>query len=211
METKATPSEFTDPEPKLETYAARTDLADPYAEWVSDRADWRAQKREFDRQQAASVATAKQSVEARNAKHFAAVRVFQQTHPDYLDKVKQAGQAGYTLPQVVEAAILEDDNGPRLLYSLLGQPDEMDRLVLTMGSTPVTPQSVVAMRRFLASLATRGTAGKTGAATTRTVRDSPPPPPTPVRTGLAESGGLEPDDDAGLAAHEAAYHRLRRR
>jgi hypothetical protein len=201
---------FNETEPKLEDFAKDEKRVDPYGDWMLARSRWDRKKEAWDAKQTEAVETAKQSEDQLNARHHAAAKAFEKTHPDYFVKVADAVKSGHDLPPVVIAAIRADDKGPELLYALLGQPDEMDRLLLTMSQTPVTASSVVAMRRELTRVATRGAAGTSGAAPVARRREAPPAPITPVRTGPVETGDDEPGDEASLAAHEAAFHRRRR-
>jgi hypothetical protein len=208
----ATGAAFSEPEPKLEDFAKDETRVDPYADCARAVAKWDRKKESWEAQQASAVDEAKKANDHRMDVHATAVKAFVQTHPDYLGKVQAAVASGRDLIPLVTSAILDaGDKGPELLYALVGQPDEIDRITLTMSATPVTASSVVAMRRELTRLANQRAAGTSGAAPLRRIREAPPAPITPVRTGFVETGEDEPGDEASLAAHEAAYSRSRRR
>lgn len=183
-----------------------------YEDWELDRAtavaDWRYDQRDAARQADAATQQQTQAKQIRDEAYRTRATDFAKGHPDYWTKINAAQAAGHDLPPLVTAAIFTSDRGPDVLYHLLGQPDEMDRLFLSHATTPVTEATVVAMQRHLL---TRLSTGTTGAVTTPTPIVRSPRPPTPVRTGPLHAGTDPPDDGASLAAFEQYWHKPKRR
>lgn len=182
-----------------------------YEDWQDQKleahADWRDAKRDqvrYTQDQQRS----EQEIELLSRQR---VNAFAAKTPDFQTKLQTLTAQGYDIPNVVLEACRRSDNGPALLYALLNQPDEMDRLWLANGSTAVTPQTIVAMQRYLTSFASRAQTGPTAAVAPPQFQKRNPAPPTAVRTGSMQTGTKLPDDGSSLAEHEQAFNQRRRR
>lgn len=212
-ETRPAPAEstFTEVEPKQEDFMDLVKYPDPYMALQRALAAYDRRKDAFDAAQKGQQAQTERA-RADAAAQFKRLEVdFARTTPDYGDRIQAAIKDGLDITPLTDAAIKSADNGPELLYHLLEHPDEVDDLWLKTQTTPLTDANIVAMRRRLQGFVTRGTAGKTAAASTPRPEPRAPKPPTAVRTGPLKTGTEPPDDGASLAQHEQFYAARRRR
>lgn len=209
-----TDTAFTEAEPDYKTFAAEPDkYPDPYLAYNRAVAAWDRRKDAFDAKQAEDKTAVEREgaavVERRKQAYLTRARAFQSTHPDYESTVKAIQAKGHDIPPIVTRIVLEDDNGPELMYALAQHPDELDELMLQFGQTVPDDRNLVAMRRRLSKL-TLDAAGPTGAAREPQKR-SVPKPPTPVRTGPLKASDAPLDDGASLSDHEARFPTRRKR
>lgn len=204
------PTAFTKTEPKFEDFASEADQLTAYYRAV---ARYDAEKADYEKQQAAH-ATAKADADKhtqneqeriwneKKAKYGERLTAFKATTPDY-DQVLAAGPQGQLSDApILACALIEDDNGPALVYHLAKHPALFDEMFLVASGKPVTPESVAAMRRLLQA--------RTQAAPTRSAAPTPQvlvptPPPNLVRTGPMKPAADVPGDDASLEEHERAF------
>jgi len=214
---------FTDPKPDYATFQADpAKYPDPYLAYTLAMGRWERKQEAFEAKQEAvkaaaaaarqkAEADAKTAVETVRKGYASRAKAFAETHPDYEARIAKVKADGYDIPPIVTKIVLEDDNGPELLYALTQHPEVLDDLLLNFGSVNhADDRTIVAMRRRLGKLVALDAAGTTGAAREPQRRPAPKPP-TPVRTGPLKTGTEPPDDGASLASHEAQFNRPRRR
>lgn len=205
---------FTETEPTLEQFS---DQDDPWTAWqralgrYDRRKDAFEEKQQAAQQQQTQQQTADEQARAEYGKKIqqdyqTRAQAFEKTQPGFFALVTQRQQEQYDVPAIVAAAVMKDDNGPAMLYALLHQPDEVDRLWLANGQTPITDQNIVAMQRYLT---TRLPAAVTGSAA-GAPRPLAPRPPNPVRTGPMKTGDEPPSEGASIAEHAKFYAPSRR-
>lgn len=200
----AAAGEFTEPEPTFEQFSAE---ADPYAAYMRALARYDRKKEAFDAAQ--SEAQTQRETNRREAveKWNQRVTAFAAQTPDFHAVTREFFDR--ELPNVLNAAIGLDDNGPQYVYYLAQHPDLADELFLQTATLPMTDASVAVVQRRLKQHAKAAT---TGSAAVQTPSYSPPRPPNPVRTGPIRTTGDDlPGDESSLAEHERAFHEKRRR
>jgi hypothetical protein len=211
---------FTETEPTLEQFA---DQPDPYSAW--QRALARYDRRKDDAERAQREVTERQQRAEQEHSQAEQARVtelrskwqerihseaFMKAHPDYQQKLDERTQIDGMVPPLIGRALLEDDNGPEILYALLSEPSQWDDLVLSTYGKPVDATSVALLRRRFSAVR-RPQAVTTGSAVATIPQAQVPRPPNPVRTGPMKTGDELPGDDDSLAAHERAFGAKRRR
>lgn len=106
-----------------------------------------------------------------------------------------------------DAFIMEDDNGPDVLYHLQSHPQDLDALL----EMPVLKQlkALSLLSQRFASSDTSTAAGATGSAPGRRAFNPPPKPPNPVRTEAQSVSDGPPPTDGTLSVlrHAKAFKR----
>lgn len=211
------------PEPKPEPRAqAKTDddpepnesdpkYASDYGAYLVDKARWAARD-EWRKRDAAS------AEQATRQKKEQEQRAFLKTFGERMEAAKKryddfdtVALAPTRIPKggPIDAFILEDDNGPDVLYHLQQHTDELDALVAMPVLAQVKRLALLSQRYDPAS--PTQPAGTNGAvAGVRTVV-LPPKPPTPLRTEASRASGTPPPTDGSLsiAEHAKAFGRKR--
>ena len=201
-----TPSAFTEPEPVLDQFL---DQPDPYAAWTRAAAKWDRRKEAFDSQQLQAQTQVSQHQQAEIAAHGTRMSVFAQATPDFPAKFHAMMQeVGGRVPDVLGAAVIRDDNGPKLLYALASDPVFRDEMVLLSEGKPLNDTTVALLQRRLRAQVSKQSAASTGSALLNV--PTPPKPPNPVRTGAIRAEPELPGDDAPLSEHERAFSRRKR-
>ncbi len=118
-----------------------------------------------------------------------------------------AAPVKWTVGSPTDMFILEDDNGPDVLYHLRHHPDEADALVKMSPVMQVRTLALLSQRYASESSAVAGT---TGAASPRKPGYTPPKPPTPVRTEGQRGSDLAQKGEAHSIAEHAAQYPVKR-
>ncbi len=198
----ATNGAFSDPEPKLEDFAASED---PYGALLRAQGRWdRAKERFEEQQQAESTRSAREETELQ-ARALASYNTraveFKKTHPDF-DAVIEAAPV-VDLTPVMRAALLGSDNGPQFVYALAQHPDWQYEMHLLTDGKAVTDQAVASAQRMLNL---RVQAASTGSVASPLPPPLVPKPPNPVRTGPMTTVVETAETDTGtLASHAKKY------
>lgn len=172
-----------------------------HARWAARDEFRRARQIEAQQQQYhARVSTFQQRVEATKARvpDFEQV-AFKPFHP---------AMEPYVVPGTpVGDFIMDDDNGPEVLYHLQAHPEELDAILRTPPLVQIKRLTLLA-QRFASSQPEA--AGSNGAAPVAQVRILPPKPPTPLRTEAQRATPETPAEPDSISAHERAFGRKRR-
>jgi len=202
---------FPELEPQLDDFM---DAADPYSAWQRALGKYDRKRERWDEQQQATASRAasvsKEVAQLRESQfnqHAARVAVFAQTVPDFGAKLHAADRE---IPPLLEQAIIEDDNGPQILYTLATDPVFLDEMHLLTDGKPVTESSVAILRRRLTAQLTRTQAANTGSAAAMPRTSWTARPPNPVRTSPLKTGDDPPGDGHSLAEHAKHYSPKRR-
>lgn len=202
---------FPDAEPKLEDFHGEDD---PYSAWQRaigryDRKRERWEEQQQSRQTQAQ--TLSQDVQRLRAEQFNAhasrVAAFAPTKPDFAAKLQAANRE---IPPLLEQAIIEDDKGPEILYTLASDPVFLDEMHLLTDGKPVTESSVAILRRRLTAQLNRTQAAGTGSAAAMPRTSWTARPPNPVRTSPLTTGDDPPGDGHSLAEHAKHFSPKRR-
>jgi hypothetical protein len=201
------PAAFSEAEPTSEQFQQE---ADPYTAYVRALAKYDLKKEAYEAKQREHTesttaleqkkdALAEQQERALHAHYAAREQSFKAQTPDF-EAVVHAGPQEDLTP-VLKAALLLDDNGPRLVYSLAKSPELYAEMLFLSDGKPLTEQNVAILRRILNA--------RVPAVPTRSAAASNPtvvhPPPNLVRTGPIKPASSIPDDDADLVDHERAF------
>lgn len=185
-----------------------------YEDWQDAKLDardaWRDQQREktqHQAQQTESERTAQEAERALMTAHTERVHAFAATTPDYYEKLDAALADTPDVPPLLGRAILEDDNGPKILYHLLTHPSVMDEMRFATDGKPISASSVALLRRRLNTFVQ---AAPTESAAGPRFTHIAPRPPNSVRTGPLNTGPELPGDGASIAAHAKAFGPKRR-
>lgn len=187
--------------PKFELWSAHNPTLD-YEDYTDARQDFRTQQKgvfeAYQRQQQ----QAQWSLQDISNQHAQRSQTYRAANPTFdADIAHTLDSRAWPLTPVLQAAILQDPNGPAIVHALAKQPDFYGQMFFSSQHTPLTPQAVAVMQRTLNA---RVQAAPTGSAAPRLVTPAPRPP-NPVRTGPLKTGDEPPGDDSSLAAHEKAY------
>ncbi len=193
---------FAEAEPKLADFA-NTD--DPYGEFVSARTIWRWQKQQFETNQQTEAARIKAddaiALSRIQGSFNARVDAFTIERPDFHTVVANGPKE--TVPILLQAAIMESDNGPAIVYHLAQHPELFYEMLLLTDGKAVTD---VGLATTQALLSRRVQTVPTGSVVPPRSSPSPvPKPPNPVRTGPMKPSDEPPGDESSLADHEAAF------
>ncbi len=139
------------------------------------------------------------------------LKEFASSRPDFGQKLQATIQAvNDQIPTLLYEAIIQDDNGPALLYALGSDPVFRDDMILLSDGKSVTDASVANLRRRLNLQLSRSQAGTTGSATATPPQSWTARPPNPVRTGPVSTGDEPPGEGASISDH-AKYFMPKRR
>ena len=157
----------------------------------------------------------KQSVQQAQAYKMEAygerLKEFAASRPDFGQKLQTTIAAvNDQIPTLLYEAIIQDDNGPALLYALGSDPVFRDDMILLSDGKAVTDASVANLRRRLNLQLSRSQAGTTGSATVTPPQSWTARPPNPVRTGPVTAGDEPPGEGASISDH-AKYFMPKRR
>ena len=192
--------------PSIEDFAQADD---PYGAHLIATARWEARQEQaqlraqWEQEQAQT--QARQRDETALSTFAERLQSFVETTPDYgtkIDAIKDEQP-----PELLLRALLEDDNGPAMIYALAENDALRAELHLVTDGKAVNPANVATVRRLLHA---RTAAAATGSAAP-IPRSFAPRPPNPVRTGPLTPTFDLPGDDGSLADHERAYGARRRR
>ncbi len=178
---------------------------DDYLEARENWRDTRAVQTQIAKQTEAQ--TAAQTRDAQVAKMQAyggRVSEFVKTHPDFSAKHQAALEelgADAQLPDLLYEAIIQDDNGPAVLYAFFSDPVFRDDMILLSDGKSVTDTSVAQLRRRLNLQLSRPLAAPTGSAATTKPQSWTARPPNPVRTSPTAPGDEPPGDGASISDH----------
>jgi hypothetical protein len=104
------------------------DAFDSHAEYVEALTDWKIEQKE----KAAKEQARKSELETEQQKlmqsHHNRVKAFAEKTPDFRDVVNEALADGADLSPTIESLIVGSDNGPEILYALVKDREELDRL-----------------------------------------------------------------------------------
>jgi len=139
------------------------------------------------------------------------LKEFASSRPDFGQKLQATITAvNDQIPTLLYEAIIQDDNGPALLYALGSDPVFRDDMILLSDGKAVTDASVANLRRRLNLQLSRSQAGTTGSATATPPQSWTARPPNPVRTGPVTTGDEPPGEGASISDH-AKYFMPKRR
>ena len=139
------------------------------------------------------------------------LKEFAASRPDFGQKLQTTIAAvNDQIPTLLYEAIIQDDNGPALLYALGSDPVFRDDMILLSDGKAVTDASVANLRRRLNLQLSRSQAGTTGSATATPPQSWTARPPNPVRTGPVTTGDEPPGEGASISDH-AKYFMPKRR
>jgi hypothetical protein len=204
-------SGFTEPEPVLDDFMQE---ADPYSAWQRAVGKYDRRKERWEEQQAAAVTAqttqATERLQQQYQAHSTRLSAFIATHPDFAQKVQASDAANREMPDLLQRAILEDDNGPAMLYAFASDPVFYDEMHLLSDGRPITESSVAILRRRLNAQLTRTQAAATGSAAAMPTTSWTSRPPNPVRTSPLQTGDDPPGDGHSLAEHAKHYSPKRR-
>jgi hypothetical protein len=194
---------FEEKEPVLEDFA---DQPDPYTAWTRALGRYDRRREAFEAKQAEeSSRNEREQTEravARDAAYHARLAEYVKTKPDFGEKFNAVLADVQEIPNLLERAIKDDDNGPAVLYHLLTHASDFDDMRLLTDGKPVTEQSVALLRRRLNTLVSRSQAAATGSAVATASPSLAPRPPNPVRTGPLKTGEDPPGDGHSISDHE---------
>jgi hypothetical protein len=191
---------FGEPEPTLQDFIGKSD--DPYLAHARALASYDRRRENAVAQQQQVMAqrfgTFRQRTEAAKAKYadFEAV-AYKAFHPA-MDPYVQPGTP-------VGDFILDDDNGPDVLYHLQQHPEQLDAMLRSSPLQQVKQLTLLA-QRFASTVP--AAAGSNGAAPSVTPMVLPPKPPTPLRTEAQRSGSTPPPTDGSIRSideHRRAF------
>lgn len=114
-------------QPKFEDY-------DDVVQYNIAVAKWVYQKEDEARAQQQQMAAAWQHEQSLKAKWAQATETSQKAHPDYEEVVQAIPKVQGPVVNVIRQALLEEENGPEVLYYLGKHPDEVQRL---LGMSPI--------------------------------------------------------------------------
>ena len=186
-----------------------------YADFVEDLSDWRAEARDA-QAKVAKETEAAQATEAKRMERFQTAHkayneraaAYVKQVPDFPEKVAKLGTLKLG---PLSLALMELDNGPALVDTLVSTPHLAIEASNFWGDKPTSDDYVALATQWLTS---RVQPGSTGAGAVTSSQSAAPTPPTPVRTGAMTLGDRPPGDDASIRDHERAYYpqgSLRRR
>lgn len=202
---RAETREDADPEPDVDDPKYGGD----FVAWTKDHNKWavRQQFTERERQQAERQAQEQRRQESDKvlATWAERVKASQSKHPDF-DTVAFA-PTKIPSGSAIDVFIMEDDNGPEVLYHLQQHPEELESLL---------GDSVLRQMKRLSVLSDRLSLDATGTASdTRAVPRRPAPLPTPptlVRTEAQPEASADPlDGSLSIAEHERRFGKKARR
>lgn len=195
-----------DPEPQ-ETDPA---FAGDYGKYLQSHARWAA--RDEYRQIRAGEAQATKAAQTKQAAQTALmtwggrIDAAKQTYPDY-HEVALATPAPWDEGSVIDAFIMEDDNGGHVLY-YLRHPDHAEEVGDLLREPPLKQLTRLALLSQRFSPTPSRQAGATGAAAGRQPVVLPHRPPTPVRTEAQRtSSGPPTDGTLSVMGHAKAFRR----
>lgn len=185
-------------------------FAGDYGKYLRAAAAWEGRKAWHDAKHAERAAAQKAEAaqqEQAQLKTFAErVWTSREKHQDF-DTIA-FGETKIRAGSAVDTFVMEDDNGPEVLYYLQSHPQELDSLLTGSVLSQLKTLSLLS-QRFESTPALA--AGLTGAAPREPVK-APPRPPTPVRTEAQRVGETPPPTDGSLsiAEHSRAFGPSRR-
>lgn len=186
-------------------------FAGDYGKYLRAAAKWEGRKAYFDQKQADRVEAQKAESAAKQEASLKTwadrVGKAREKHPDF-DAVAFA-ETKIRKDSAVDTFVMEDDNGPEVLYYLQSHPQELDSLLTGSVLAQLKALSLLSQRfESLPAVA----AGLTGAAPRPEVK-LPPKPPTPVRTEAQRVSEAPPPTDGSLsiAEHKRAFAPVSRR
>lgn len=161
---------------------------------------------ESERRERASKDTAEREVLSTWAGRMKSAR---ETHEDF--EAVAFSPTPITPGSPADRFVMEDDNGPHVLYYLQSHPEERDEIL----GMPVLKQlkrlSLISGTFDQSSSSASGSADATGAVPARKPSYTPPKPPTPVRTEAQRGSDLADDRPAlSIAEHAARFGPKRR-
>ena len=186
--------------PKIESFQEYGDYVEALADWkIAEARRVDREERQREQQQTQLVTSWKTRVDEAKTR--------------YSDYEQVALQSPTRIPQgsLVDAWVLEDDNGAAVLYELQKDSLAGGHLLDDILAMPnaIRQASALSQLSLRLSPSTRPQAAVTGAAAA-TVRQAAPRPPTPVRTSAMTTADEPPGDDASIAEHEKYYGQRRR-
>jgi hypothetical protein len=155
----------------------------------------------YDRRKEAFAERQEQTQRQRMTAFHERVAGVKEKYPDYEQvafKPFHPAMVPYVQPgTAVGDFILEDDNGPDVLYHLQSHPEELDAILRTPPVTQVRRLTLLAQRFASPTPGAVGTNGATPQAPQVVVL--PPKPPTPLRT---EAQRVTPPEDGSLTVRQ---------
>lgn len=124
-----------------------------------------------------------------------------EAHDDY-EAVALKAPTKIQAGSLMDAFILESDNGAEILYALQRDDGERQRIAAL---PPVQQAEALALLGHQLTAKRAPQTGTTGAVAAAPLTPPAPRPPTPVRTGPMRTGEEPPGDDASIADHEKAF------
>lgn len=202
---------FTEKEPILDDFMQESD---PYSAWQRAVGKYDRRKERWEEQQTAQAAAqttqATERLQQQYQAHTTRLSAFVATHPDFAKKVQASDAANREMPDLLQRAILEDDNGPAMLYAFASDPVFYDEMHLLSDGKAITESSVAILRRRLNAQLNRTQAAATGSAAAMPTTSWTSRPPNPVRTSPLQTGDDPPGDGHSLAEHAKHYSPKRR-